>query len=661
MIHLLDFPNMTRRICDVAACAAVAVLSIAVIAVATLADESSAPPLAEPYSLEDPPRILPSPVPRIWLAEFSPDSKLLATTAGWHSGSTPFGAAGPIENGELVLWDVAKREPILLLPENNTIRAAAFSPDGKLLAYCVYDGKVKLVDVAAGKVVKVLGSHKGLANAVCFSPDGKTLVSCGFDQTLRLWDVENRKPIKELRTDCARITYVTFSKDGKKLATGDWQEPFNAQVWDVEAGRVVRTLTHPRPVESLAFTADGTKLATACWDANLRVWDLGSGEELMHKEGGSNNGVCFSADGKLLASCGFGQLAVWNFPGGDERWTARPEGRPIVQSVRFSPDGKMVAAACRQNVVRLYEAATGTEITALTRNADTADEPTVVRAVAFSPDGKTLATSGDDSQVQLRDAATGLVQQTLKGFKDTVTSLAFSPDGGLLATASHDRTVKLWDVKDLAKVSEKLALPEAKGWVVAVAFSPDGKTLATGGYDKTVRLLDPTDGKEVGVLAGHDAAVRAVAFSPDGKRLASGGGDNTIILWDLETKARIVTLEGHTGAVRSVAFAPDGKLVSGGEDGKLRFWDADGTARQRIDAHRDMVWAVAFAGNDTLISGGADGQLVLWDAASKEQRQRLAAHTDALTSLAISPGSRHVATGSLDKSIKIWKAKEKVE
>src|SRR5262249_53883331 len=142
------------------------------------------PALAEPFTLEDPPRVVPSPVPRIWLAEFSPDGKLIATTAGWHAASTPLRPDGIVENGELVLWDVAKREPRSAFFENNTVRAAAFSPDGKLLAYCLYDGKVKLVDLAADKVVKVLGSHKALANALCFSPDSKTLVSCGFDQAL---------------------------------------------------------------------------------------------------------------------------------------------------------------------------------------------------------------------------------------------------------------------------------------------------------------------------------------------------------------------------------------------------------------------------------------------------------------------------------------------
>ncbi len=655
MVTSMAALTVCRRVWIVTTCALFAVVA-SHFSSASGDGPAATPQLAEPYSLEDPPRIVPQDVPRIWLAEFSPDGKLLATTAGWHQASTPFGPSIQVENGELVMWDLSKREPLYALPEANTVRSAAFSPNGKLLAYCLFDGKVKLVDVAAGKVVKVLGRHKAMANAVCFSPDGKTLVSCGFDQALRLWDVASGKPLKVFHTECPKITHVAFSPDGKKLATGDWEAPFNAQIWDAESGKVLHSLSHAKIVEAVAFSPDSRTLATASWTQEVRLWDAATGEEVLHKEEAGETAVVFSPDGKLLASCRNRQLSVWDLPDGDERWTVRP---PIqFQSARFSRDGKLLAAACRQNEVRLYEAATGEEIATLKRTLDVAEPPAVVRAVAFSPDGKTLATAGDDGQIQLREPGAGRVQQTLKGFKETVTSLAFSPDGSLLAAASMDRRVKLFDT---VKGAEKLALPAATGWVAAVAFSPDGKILATGGYDKTARLFNPVDGKELAVLTGHGAAVRAIAFSANGKRLASGSGDNTIKLWNLETKTEIATLEGHTGAVRSVAFGPDGRLVSGAEDGKIRFWDADGTARERLEAHRDMVWTLAFVGKDTLVSGGADGLLILWDQESKEQRQRFAAHSDALTSLAVSPGARYVATGGLDKSIKIWNAREKID
>jgi WD40 repeat protein len=372
----------------------------------------------------------------------------------------------------------------------------------------------------------------------------------------------------------------------------------------------------------------------------------------------------FSPDGKRLVFCGFGQVSLVDFPEGGERWTVRMED--TVQAVRFSPDGKTVAAACRHNTVRLLDVSDGTEIATLKRTSDFTEEPPAIRTVALSPDGKTLATAGDGRQVFLRDIDSGRVRETLKGFEETVTSLAFSPDGVLLAAASNDRKVKVWEVRqpkdakpgEAPKAEEKFTLP-AKEWVAAVAFSPD-KTLAIGGYDKAVRLVSSADGKELAVLAGHEAAVRAIAFSADGKRLASGSGDNTIKLWNLATKAEIATLEGHSAAVRSVAFTPNGKgLISGAEDGTVRLWDADGTARASIEAHRDMVWTVAVAGKNTAISGGADGQLILWDLETKELRQRLPAHTDALTSLAIAADGRSVVSGSLDRTIKIWRAREK--
>lgn len=290
-------------------------------------------------------------------------------------------------------------------------------------------------------------------------------------------------------------------------------------------GTTLATYLHGGEVDTVAWSPDGTRVASGSRDSFARVWDVATGTKLVSYQGHSDwiRGVAWSPDGKKIASGSHDKtVQIWDAATGNPILTYHGHLAQVL-TVAWSPDGRRIASGSLDRTVQVWDAATGTTI--LTYSGHTAE----VRAVAWSPNGDLLASGSADQTVQLWDALTGGQVLTYHGHSLGVNSVAWSPDAQSLASASDDHTAKVWDA---ATGGNTLIITyrHHTDLVRSVRWSPNGKRIASGSADRTAQIWDG-QGVNQFVYTGHSNWVHAVAWSPDGRRIASGSADKTVQIW----------------------------------------------------------------------------------------------------------------------------------
>ena len=212
----------------------------------------------------------------------------------------------------------------------------AFTPDGSILTSGAWDASIRSWDPATGTHLKTITGHTDAVASVTFSADGSTLATRSWDKTIRLWNLETHKVLHTITEHEDDVWTVAFSPDGKTLASGGGD---TVSLWDVAAAEHQQTFVKPidpetavetaeesegdAPTEnpanatSIVFSPDGAILVSGSYDATIRLWDIGTGEQLEILEGHtySITGVAVSPDGTTIASGSFdGTVLLWKFP-----------------------------------------------------------------------------------------------------------------------------------------------------------------------------------------------------------------------------------------------------------------------------------------------------------------------------------------------------------
>jgi WD40 repeat protein/serine/threonine protein kinase len=454
---------------------------------------------------------------------------------------------------------------------------------------------------------------------------------------------------------------VAFSPDGTKLATGSFDG--TVRTWDAKSGQQEQVFKgHTLAIIHVAFSPDGKRIASAGTDGAIKVWDVQTGQcaQTFTGHSGAVFGVAFRPDGNLLASAGVDKtVRLWDARSGQEHGTPLRGHEGGVVAVAFSPDGERVASVGQDGSTKLWDLTSRRELLTFQSQSGA-----IRRAVAFSPDGTRLAYTGDKNRVRIWDLKAGRECPHLEGHTSSVVSVAFSPEGRWIASGSGDRTVQLWNA---ATGRLERTFTGHANIVFGLAFNPDGTRLASGSQDRTVKVWDVTPGPETLTLAGEGGPVLGVAFSPNGGRIAAGQR-GMLKVWDVTTGLEEHAIPGHAKDVHCVAFSPDGKwLASAGADKIVQLWDASTWQRvHKFPPQLQEVRTVAFSPkNERLASGDAGGTLAVWEVATRKEilhlnafegEMRPMAFRPEVRAVAFSPDGTWLAAATADGLVKVWDA-----
>lgn len=521
------------------------------------------------------------------------------------------------DDGTVYVWNVAlsppRQEFVSKTFAQTSDRLLTFNAEGTSLVAAGAAG-IAIVEIATGSVLSSFKLTAGELAVAAATPPAGGIVALGMnDGRLRLW---SRYGDSQLFAGHSKaITALAFTKDGSQLASGS--DDGTVRIWDLKKRQVRHVLAqHRGPITAIEFGHEEMRIATASVDGTAVLWDLATGKAQVTIAAHSRDrvrSIHFSAHDDYVVTTGDdATFRVWT--------TANAEPIAVVEAnagagtAGFSAPGARDARIFADGSRLLSLEARYVKISRVDRSPLLFDLDVGIPAAAasYSPGEREIAVVGG-TQLAFWDVATRTERVRIEVPGANMTDVSWNARGDQVVVVGENGLARIYNMQ--GELVRRLEGHRMNKEIFSGSWSPNGKRILTASQDGFARVWDAETGKSTWAFE-HKMLVRSAAWRPDGMSIATTCRDGKLRVWDAVHGRLVSTIDGRGMKFLDVVFSPDGtRLAATGRDGDAGIWNVSTGAREMpLEGHNDVVVDAAWNPKGDLLATTADnGVIALWD------------------------------------------------